>query len=106
MFIPTEQSIANTNGILRLPYVSEFTSLHTGLGDYTFPVVESDSLSNGLQKKVVINKSTANATVTGLSTINEESGNISVVDSPLEGSLNSGYGGSDTPRLQYRSHNC
>jgi len=106
MFIPTEQGIANTNGIPRLPYVSEFTSLHTGLGDYAFPEIDSDALSNGLQKKVVINKSTVNATATGLSTINEESGNISVVDSPLEGSLNSGYGGSDTPRLQYRSHNC
>jgi len=106
MFIPTEQGISNTNGIPRLPYVSEFTSLHTGLGDYAFPEVDSDSLSNGLQKKVIINKSTASATATGLSTINEESGNISVVDSPLEGSLNSGYGGSDTPRLQYRSHNC
>jgi hypothetical protein len=106
MFIPTEQGISNTNGIPRLPYVSEFTSLHTGLGDYAFPEVDSVSLSNGLQKKVVINKSTASATATGLSTINEESGNISVVDSPLEGSLNSGYGESDTPRLQYRSHNC
>jgi hypothetical protein len=29
-----------------------------------------------------------------------------VVDSPLEGSLKSGYGGNETPRLQYRNCNC
>jgi hypothetical protein len=106
MFIPSEQGIANTNGIPRLPYASEFTSLPTGFGDYAFPEIDSDSLSNGPQKKVAINKSTASVMGTGLSTISEESGNISIVDSPLEGSLKSGYGGSDTPRLQYRNHNC
>lgn len=104
MFIPSEHDIANINGIPRLPYVSEFTSLH---GDYTFPEVGLDSpTSDGLKKKVVINKSNGSVTATGLSTISEESGNISVVDSPLEGSLKSGYGGNETPRLQYRNCNC
>jgi len=87
--------------------VSEFTSLPTGFGDYAFRETDSDSaLSSGPQKKVVINKPMGTVTATGLSTISEESGNISVVDSPLEGSLKSGYGGNETPRLQYHSHNC
>jgi hypothetical protein len=106
MFIPSEQGVANTNGIPRLPYVSEFTSLNTGFGDYAFPEIHPDSVPNGPQKKVIINKPAGSVAATGLSTISEESGNISVVDSPLEGSLKSGYGGNDTPRLQYRNHNC
>jgi hypothetical protein len=107
MFIPSEQGIANINGIPRLPYVSEFTSLHTGYGDNAFPEVSSDSPASCAPKnKVVINKSNGSVTATGLSTISEESGNVSVVDSPLEGSLKSGYGGNETPRLQYRNYNC
>ncbi|XP_023726616.1 uncharacterized protein LOC111874955 isoform X2 [Cryptotermes secundus] len=104
MFIPSEHDIANINGIPRLPYVSEFTSLH---GEYAFPEVSPESpTSDGPKKKVIISKSNGSVTATGLSTISEESGNISVVDSPLEGSLKSGYGGNETPRLQYRNYNC
>jgi hypothetical protein len=107
MFIPSEQDIANINGIPRLPYVSEFTSLHSGYGDHAFPEMGPDSpTSDGPKKKVVISKSNGSVTATGLSTISEESGNVSVVDSPLEGSLKSGYGGNETPRLQYRNCNC
>jgi hypothetical protein len=107
MFIPTEQDVSNTNGIPRLPYVSEFTSLHTGFGDYAFPEIDPYSpLSNGPQKKVIMNKSVGNVTATGLSTISEESGNISVVDSPLDGCLKVGCGDNETPRLQYCNHNC
>ncbi|PSN43670.1 hypothetical protein C0J52_11999 [Blattella germanica] len=108
MFIPSEQDIAITNGIPRLPYVSEFTSLHSGFGDYSFPEIAPESpVANMPNKKVIINKSTGSVTATGLSTISEESGNISVVDSPLEGSLKSDYGGGgETPKLYFRNHNC
>jgi hypothetical protein len=107
MFIPSEQDIANINGIPRLPYVSEFTSLHSGYSDHAFPEMGPDSpTSGGPKKQVVINKSNGSVTATGLSTISEESGNVSVVDSPLEGSLKSGCGDNETPRLQYRNYNC
>jgi hypothetical protein len=108
MFIPSEQDIANISGIPRLPYVSEFTSLHSGYGDHAFREMGPDSPTpdGPKKKKVVINKSNGSVTATGLSTISEESGNVSVVDSPLEGSLKSGCGGNETPRLQYRNYNC
>lgn len=95
------------DGIPRLPYVSEFTSLHTESGDYAFPEIGPDSpLSDGPQKNVIMNKSMGSVTAAGLSTISEESGNISVVDNPLDDHLKVGYGDNETPRLQYHNHNC
>ncbi|XP_021928189.1 uncharacterized protein LOC110833902 isoform X2 [Zootermopsis nevadensis] len=103
MFIPSEQEVSRMNGIPRLPYVSEFTSLHTEFGDYAFPDVCPDCpLSNGPQKKVIM----GGVTATGLSTISEESGNISVVDGPLDGRQKIGPGDNEAPRLQYCNYNC
>lgn len=107
MFIPSEQDISSMNGIPRLPYVSEFTSLHTEFGDYAFPEIGPDSsLSHVPQKEVVLNKSVGSVPATGLSTISEETGNISVVGSPLQGPLKGGFGDNGTSRLQYHNHNC
>ncbi|XP_067000735.2 uncharacterized protein [Anabrus simplex] len=91
MFMPGAHCDPGGDSILRLPFVSDFASLHPVYGEYPpYPEIGLNVPAPPLeQKKPALG-------VTGLSTISEESGNALVLDSPMEESPRCDSSHSDT----------